>query len=969
VIRREELLRQLQEFVDSGFGGIAIMPGREMNPRLLSAEFFANLEIVLLQAEKAGLGVRLMFDFSRPWNTGMEELLHAQPDLRLQRLTLEHQEVVGTKSTFDLTVTDGDERIVLAARSKNGVISLDDASVVKTMAPGETFSWKIPQGEWKVIVLRKQFYTDPSGNYIVNVFNVKTANVFVQQVLDVIRDRMSPTALKAFKGVVTELPSIMPADNSIPWDDDLVIKYRAKHKKELHKLLPALFCDVEETSCKNRAHIYNNLLQSMYDRFALIIEGWAKKNHIDQWVLGAERSTYAATTSLRHFFVVPEVELGVFGAQNQGGIEDDYASIRAVADMNVNQFRRETVTVIGRNRLGNATTMQDIKTSIEAALLAGSSHLLIDGFFFNLDQRSYLKTPAAPWWYSLDKGYFSQLCTYVARLNEVCKGLHFSRQIAILYPGCSVLADYFPGSESVAENIGSSCNKILDTLQKNHLDFDIISEQLLLGCDVRQNGEFGTADRIRKGNYQALVIPYARLISKSVFVFIEKMASKGGTVLFVGEPPQGCLDEGVTKAFGERVQKLLASKRGTIAVVTHEKLGALLGGFAPALSATLNAKPISDIRVAQGFGDGYDVYMLLNTAVNKDHFALLGIPDDKPLTLVDCGRGDLFGIAPEDEEAQEGGLAVSFVPQQLYVIASGLGKVSSTGDATEAHPVNRFAPLTRNYRIVLKDQWQLTAVTPNVLPLSMWNTRIGLSRESGGYSHFHEAVFSIKEPPKQCRLVFSSMEWDCEEAGGIENALEVVVNGNACELERGIAVQEGSGVFTESAVQQYRNALTCNLSKHIGRGANRVSVRTIGYLGHPLPIIYPPVLVGGFSIRKDARGWVIDKHEESCGYESWVRHGFPYMSGACSYMHVFEIPSSYKRLVLRFPTVTGSIKVAINGVAVADYAWQPMELDITEICTAKRNELEITVANTIDSVLRMNGRASGLIGEVYLDVY
>jgi hypothetical protein len=46
-----------------------------------------------------------------------------------------------------------------------------------------------------------------------------------------------------------------------------------------------------------------------------------------------------------------------------------------------------------------------------------------------------------------------------------------------------------------------------------------------------------------------------------------------------------------------------------------------------------------------------------------------------------------------------------------------------------------------------------------------------------------------------------------------------------------------------------------------------------------------------------------------------------------------------------------------------------MEVDITDVCETRRNELSVRVVNTIDNILRMNGRPSGLMGEVYVDVY
>jgi hypothetical protein len=46
-----------------------------------------------------------------------------------------------------------------------------------------------------------------------------------------------------------------------------------------------------------------------------------------------------------------------------------------------------------------------------------------------------------------------------------------------------------------------------------------------------------------------------------------------------------------------------------------------------------------------------------------------------------------------------------------------------------------------------------------------------------------------------------------------------------------------------------------------------------------------------------------------------------------------------------------------------------MEIDITNTCEQRRNTLDVRVLNTIDNLLRMNGRLSGLTGEVFLDVY
>jgi hypothetical protein len=136
-----------------------------------------------------------------------------------------------------------------------------------------------------------------------------------------------------------------------------------------------------------------------------------------------------------------------------------------------------------------------------------------------------------------------------------------------------------------------------------------------------------------------------------------------------------------------------------------------------------------------------------------------------------------------------------------------------------------------------------------------------------------------------------------------------------------------------------------------------------------LAIVYPPLLAGSFSIIKGATGWILSNSYPTVSHDSWTKYGYPYLSGTGIYKQVFELPGEYNRLILRFSKVSDSIDVAINGKPLGILNWHPMEIDITDVCETRRNELTVKVVNTIDNILRMNGRASGLLGEVYVDVY
>ena len=59
----------------------------------------------------------------------------------------------------------------------------------------------------------------------------------------------------------------------------------------------------------------------------------------------------------------------------------------------------------------------------------------------------------------------------------------------------------------------------------------------------------------------------------------------------------------------------------------------------------------------------------------------------------------------------------------------------------------------------------------------------------------------------------------------------------------------------------------------------------------------------------------------------------------------------------------------MNGHSLGILNWQPMAIDITKLVEQRRNVIKVSIVNTFDNLLRMNGRASGLLGEVYLDIY
>lgn len=969
-IRKEDILGQLGQFADRGFGGIAIRPGRDMRPAYLSEEFLALLEGVLKGAKGLGIGVRLADDFCLPWSGFYEELAGEDPECRAQELVLDRSYTLSANETLDFDVDDPESTIVFAARISNDRISLASACQIQVGATKTATSWHAPQGEWRVAVLKKKWRLDPAGYYLPNVFNAKVAQAYMRSVLDVVRSTYSRYVPSVLQGFVVEMPALLPGENSIPWDDDLIIKYRSRYKKDLLKLLPALFFDVDDCDARSRGHVYSFVVQAMYDRFPAVLETWAKKARMSQWVLGPERDIARSHNTLRDVFGAPTASLGTVGIQNQEGTRKSQLSLRAMADANAMEFKRETIGVAGRNRACAGATIQELKSEVDQLALAGAGKILIDGCYLNLDRRDHVRSPYSPSWYHPDWDSMGALCDYAARFTALTRSIEMTRPVALLFPSASIMADFPLAGGHVLSREISVLHKAMDELQSHNIGFDIISEHTLLSCSIKSTGEFGVSSRTRNTVYQTLVVPYSRLISNSIFVFLEKLANGKGSIFFLHEAPEGSLDGGQSANFTERVKRLVGPRKIGVRVAPVNGLGAKLRDLATVSVVPAKGKLTRDIHITHGTGQGFNAYFLENTTDRRDMFCTLELPAANHYYMLDLGSGEVveLEVLAKDGKLCKIGLDVS--PRQTAIVVAGSTKIATTVPATTSSGKSRsktkrpVGTLERSYRIVLKDRWSFVPDSYNALPLASWNTRIGLSRDSGGFSHYYEGYFEAEVIPATCDILFADLSGVL-----IGGAIEVSVNGSVIEPHTAVD-EEAHGMATSMQGSLESGAgLRYDIRHALIRGLNRIAVRTVGRCHDPATIVYPPLILGDFSIKKGAKGWTIDSPQTEVRYGSWTLHGFPYLSGCGTYEQPFEVPSDYQRVALRFSQVSGSVDVRVNEVHLGMLHWQPLLYDITNVVEPRRNHLSVKVANTFDNLLRMNGRASGLIGEVYLDAY
>ena len=983
-ITRQEMVNQLNALLSQGFAGIIIRPGREMLPNYMSDEFFSLFKVVLDAAKERGVGIRIADDVSMPWSGWFRSMLDQNEKLRAQNLVLKESSLKHEGEMFEYSCSNLENCIILAAREKNNQVN--DTDVKSLSFTGSSFlSWKVPAGDWRILVFKKEYVSDLAGGYMPNVYNSRTAQQYIACVLNVFKTRFSKYMGTTFKGFLTEMPAFRPADGMLPWDDDLVVKFRTKYKKDLLKHLPALFFDAQQASrIRNQAYGYFD--QSMYERFALVLEQWAKNSKLSQWVLYPEKTLHRADHPLIDADFHTDNKLAHVGIQNMEGTEENYSMFRAMADCNANEYHRGTIAIIGRNSAGASATLQSLKDEIVLSLLAGASTIIIDGCFFSLDQRSYLKTPHNPIWFSSIGDHFKSLCDYAANLHEVLRNVTFSRPVAVFSPAGAIRGAYLPKNAEPSRAGVQILQKTVNALIHQNLDFDIVSEEHLITCSVKPDGEFGKTDRKGKGAYRLMLIPYAPIISRSALVFLEKLVSRGGRILFVNEAPRGTFEDGLNPKITHRIEKLIGSKKNELRLVPLEELDRSLAEIPSRikLGATDQGRP--DVLCADGMDDEYRYYCTHNRSDRQEYLLKVEVPHENHLALIDCETGAITEVPEVLREGDVCRFSMRLMPRRTVLIVGSSALLVPHGAKQNKTAISPFTGIHRNYRIVLKNQWSFDPQTLNALPLSNWNLRIGLSRESGGFSHFYESHFQIGTPPAECYCAVSDLSGSYARALGAESEVEISINGTRLdrpavptEMISPLVDPNGPGADTPPSFLVPQNQVDVRylfgvpitlyaINNFLIKGFNRFVVRTSGLVIDPQTILYPPLILGPFSIVRGQSGWVIEKPGNVVGIDSWTRYGYPYLSGVGIYRQVFEVPHQFSRLILRMTRVSGPVDIKLNGNEVGKFLWQPIEADVTALCEHRRNELTVTVANTIDNVLRMNGRPSGILGDAHIDV-
>jgi hypothetical protein len=512
----------------------------------------------------------------------------------------------------------------------------------------------------------------------------------------------------------------------------------------------------------------------------------------------------------------------------------------------------------------------------------------------------------------------------------------------------------------------------------------VVDTALLFPFDLVTTVDFLAAEseagRLRVGAqaYRTLVIPPLRYRASGWEQAVRRSVGAGVRVFALDDDGQsfdetaGCRSRWSPEAPGVEILGLEGSAREGFRARGWEALAA-----ACADPLGLEGEGNDDVflrhaRLAEG-----DTWLLCNT-VSKPRQLVLHPPcSDRTPALWDARRTRPRALQP----GPDGGWLLRLVGHEVALVVIE-EESAAAGPAGQAPAGLRREPRT----IPLSPTWRFSTDRRNALILDRWvvddrpgadladiDFRIGLpvvapgeagavSAGEGRRTMTLKTVVTLDGIPRDTGIVV--------EPSGIGGEYEMYCNGVRCA--RRIPARQYDNVQFEHPIDG--QALDAAPSRFYGPGEAVIAVRiTVDGPGQGLR--EPLRLFGWFTVELNS-GESIGARLSALpddlyiGVGSWADQGFPHFAGEGIYEQELVVEEDLGAALCRIRLETGgdAAEVLINSVSAGVAAWEPFVVESTGLLKAGVNTLTVKVANTLESLLYGTRKASGLRGQVGVEL-
>lgn len=489
-LEKNELLRQIGDLQEKGFGGFVIHARAGLNTPYMGEEWFDCVETCVNEAERRGMYVWLYDENGWPSGFAGGALL-ANEEFLVSGV--KHRE----SAEWDFSAT-------AAFLFENGALR-------------RVFQ---PEAGARAYVF---VYTYKNHSYV-DLCNGEVTKQFIEKTHERYYARFSARFGKTIKGFFTDEPQWFRGDT--PYSSMLAPYFKEKYGEDVIEKLPLLFYEADGFE-EFRFRYYSALNEMIRDNYFKKIYDWCEAHGCELTGHAIDERSYTGQM-ICSGNVMPFYEYMQQPGMDFLGRFSSGARIAKQVYSVAKQTGRKRVLTETFAMTGWDVSFGELKWTLQPHLAGGANFICPHLYPYAFARGTRYDHPCMfsrvdPWWekFGAFNEYCARMCALLSLGTEQAK-------IAVLHTVKSAYLHWNIAEKYASiENEEEGMDEALKTLFSSGVPFDVVDESLLKREGKAENGKL-FAGRCR---YDALILPYCTAMNEETAALITDFIRKGGMVL------------------------------------------------------------------------------------------------------------------------------------------------------------------------------------------------------------------------------------------------------------------------------------------------------------------------------------------------------------------------------------------------------------------------------------------------------
>lgn len=931
-VTEAEIDRMLKDFKDAGCGGAFIHPRPGMITEYMSDEWYSLYRYAVDKGKEMGLDIWIYDENSYPSGFAGGHVPEEMPESYNQGQGL-------TLTKTDLLPDKTDEYFIIFKKEGDQWADITNAPGQYKKAKGEYYLYK------KTYLGKSDWY---GGYSYVDLLVPGVTEKFIDITMKGYEKTIKDEFGKSVFGIFTDEPNIS-SPGGLRWTPDLFDVFREQWGYDLKPLLPLL--NEETGNWKQVRHNYmETLLQMFVDRWSKPWHNYCEANNLKwtghYWEHGwPQMNDGPDNMAMYAWHQVPAIDM-LFNQFDETSPQAQFGNIRAVKEL------RSAANQTGRSRTLSETyggggwdeTFKDFKRLGDWEYVLGVNfmnqhlaHMTLTG------ARKYDYPPVftyhSPWWSD-----YRELNDYYGRLSFVMsKGVQ-KNDILVLEPTSTLWSYYVhAGSSPKLMEIGTGFQAFVTALEKNQVEYDLGSENIIKDLGKVENGRF----IVGSASYQTIVLPpMMETLNKPTFNLLRQFAEQGGRIITFSAPTR------IDGAVNDELAGLLAS--ATVISLPELSKDVIARYFSSGdFGITFNGGNLYHHR--RRFADG-ELVFLVNSSMDETVDGSLSMPG-KAMLEMDALNGEIYTY-PSSKKGDKLSTSFRIEPAGSLLLYCSAKRPESYPERPRKAGSNAVTATSRTTVSRLRD---------NALTIDFCDVTV--KGETHKKQHFSRAAdiafkahgFANGNPwNTSVQYKRNILDRDNFKDGGFTASYHFTVN-DAFDYSGIKLVSERPELFTVKINGHIVEALPGEwwldrsfgvypIGGQVKKGSNTVELSI-----SPMRIfaeIEPVYITGNFSVVPEQEGWSIGAPQESFTLGSWKDQKQPFYSWDMSYSKAYTLDDLTGRYAVKLNKWNGTVaEVYVNGRKAGIIAFDPWQLDVTPYLKEGGNTIDVRVIGSLKNLL------------------